>query len=210
MLFLFGEKLRTKSDPVGHKNCALCGRDQPFTEQLETLWFTFFSIPVLPIERFAHYWQCEKCYSSYRPHELDLPSQVPVIKFVVAYILVGYNQHQHQKLAAEICLKLTGFEFIETEYRRTVQQLNAGTLDIVEHVSGLAAAINGTGKQQIVEAAFLTTYACCDMQYEDRLRVNLMGNALGVGLEFVDYCVQQIRKNSYYGVRRLVGSEQEV
>ena len=210
MLFLVGEKLRTKSEPVGNKTCALCRSEQPFTEQLEMLWFTFFSIPVLPIERFAHYWRCEKCYSSYSPHALDLPSQVPVIKLLVTYILVGYNQHQHQNLAAEICLKLMGFELTETEYRRTVQQLTAGTLDIVEHVRGLAAGINGTGKQQIVEAAFLMTHACCELQYEDRLRVNRIGNALGVGLEFVDYCIAQTRKNNYYGVRRLVGSEQEV
>jgi hypothetical protein len=48
------------------------------------------------------------------------------------------------------------------------------------------------------------TYVCCEIQYEDRLRVNLIGNALGVSLEFVEYAVQKVRQNSYYGVRRLV------
>ncbi|MEK9872100.1 MAG: hypothetical protein VW831_20455, partial [Gammaproteobacteria bacterium] len=58
-----------------------------------------------------------------------------------------------------------------------------------------------------IEAAFLTTYICCDLQYEDRLRINLMGNAMDVGLEFVEYAIRQTRKTNYYGVRRLAKAE---
>ena len=74
---------------------------------------------------------------------------------------------------------------------------------MVERVSQFASSMNAIGKQTVVEAAFLTTYVCCDLQFEDRLRINLIGNALGVGLEFVDYSISQIRKQGCYGVRRL-------
>ena len=40
-----------------------------------------------------------------------------------------------------------------------------------------------------------------------RLRINLMGNAMDVGLEFVEYAIRQTRKNNYYGVRRLASAE---
>ena len=63
--------------------------------------------------------------------------------------------------------------------------------------------MNAVGKQAVIEAAFLTTYACCDLQYEDRLRINLVGNALGVGLDFVEYAIDNVRKQSYLGVKRL-------
>ena len=63
--------------------------------------------------------------------------------------------------------------------------------------------MNAVGKQAVIEAAFLTTYACCDLQYEDRLRINLVGNALGVGLDFVEYAIDNVRKQSYLGIKRL-------
>lgn len=207
MLFLFGERKKVKGAPIGNKDCALCRSEQLFTDQRETLWFTFFGIPLLPIELAAQYWRCENCLSSYRIGALDEPSQVPVVKLLVTYILLGYNQHQLHGLASEICMKITGFELGEPEYRSLIQELGSGSLDVVEHVRGFAGCINGPGKQQIVEAAFLATHTCCDMQYEDRLRVNLIGNALEVGLEFVEYCIQQVRKHNYYGVRRSASQE---
>ena len=81
---------------------------------------------------------------------------------------------------------------------------------MVDYVRSHAASMNSVGKQQVIEAAFLSTYACCELQYEDRLRINLIGNALGVGLEFVEYCIGQSRRQNYYGVRRLGLTEQEV
>ncbi len=210
MLFLFGERKRVKSAPIGNRECVLCHSEQLFTEQVESLWFTFFGLPILPMEQAAKYWRCENCLSSYQQGDLSAPSQVPVIKLLITYILLGYNRHQHQALASEICMKITGFELEDSEYKSLLRQLGSGDLDIVQHVRGFAGCVNGAGKQQIVEAAFLTTHTCCDMQYEDRLRVNLIGNALDVGLEFVEYCIQQVRRQNYYGVRRLLGAAEEV
>ena len=169
-----------------------------------------FSIPVLPIEQVAKYWRCENCFNSYRPGELGEPSQSFVVKLLIIYILKGYNQHHHRAVAAEICLKLTGFDLLEDEYQRLLQELSSGSIDIVKRVSRYASYINGVGKQQIIEAAFLTTYCCCDMQYEDRLRVNLIGNALGTSLEFVEYAIGQTRKQNYYGVHHVTNAEREV
>ena len=50
--------------------------------------------------------------------------------------------------------------------------------------------------------------ANCSMRI--RLRINLIGNALGVGLEFVDYAIQQSRKKNNYEIRRLRHLEPEV
>jgi hypothetical protein len=195
---------------LGDKRCAVCQSEQPFSSQTETLWFCVFGLPVLPIESVASYWRCEKCLNAYRPDNQDEPSCVPLVREIIVYLLLGYHQSQHVKIAQEICLKLTGFDFPGDTYHEILTTIRSGRIDMVEHVRASAAVINAIGKQQILEAAFLTTNTCCDMQYEDRLRINLVGNALGVGLEFVQYAIDQVRKQSYYSVRRLRHVEPEV
>jgi len=210
MLFLFGERLRSKATPVGEHRCAVCQSDQPFTEQNENLWFALFGIPLLPVEDKARYWRCENCLAAYDRNALGEPSHVPLVKRVIAYLLMGYRQDQHRTIAGEICLKITGFDFEGTEFDRVTREIGAGKLDMVEIVRRTAPTLNAIGKQQVLEAAFLATYICCDLQYEDRLRINLMGNAMDVGLEFVEYAIAQTRKQNYYGVRRLSHVESAV
>lgn len=210
MLFLFGERLRSKATPVGEHRCSVCQSDQPFTEQNENLWFALFGIPLLPFEDKARYWRCENCLAAYDRNALGEPSHVPLVKRVIAYLLMGYRQDQHRRIAGEICLKITGFDFEGTEFDRVTREIGAGKLDMVEIVRRTAPTLNAIGKQQVLEAAFLATYICCDLQYEDRLRINLMGNAMDVGLEFVEYAIAQTRKQNYYGVRRLSHVESAV
>jgi len=157
----------------------------------------------LRIEDRARYWRCENCLSAFDRNNLSQPTYVPLIKRVIAYLFLGYRQEQHSNLASEICLKITGFEYPESEYKEMLAALRSGNVDMVAFVREGAPTMNAIGKQAVLEAAFLTAHISCDMQYEDRLRINLMGNALDVGLEFVEYAIQQTRKQNYYGVRRL-------
>jgi hypothetical protein len=105
--------------------------------------------------------------------------------------LLGYNQHAHVAAAQEICLKLCGFELTESETKDLVRDISARHVDILDYVRYQVPFLNAIGKQQALEAAFLATHACREMQYEDRLRINLIGSALGVGLEFFEYVIQQ-------------------
>ena len=210
MIFIFGEKLRSQSTPSDRHYCAVCLSEQLFTEHRESVWFSLFGLPLLPIEDRASYLRCEKCLSAYDKADTSVPSHVPLIQTLIVYLLMGYQQDHQKRIAAEISLKIAGFDLAEDDFDGIRRSIGSGSLDMVEHVRQKSGAVNAIGKQQILEAAFLTTYVCCDMQYEDRLRINLIGNALDVGLEFVDYAIQQTRKQGYYGVRRLRTAESEV
>jgi hypothetical protein len=210
VIFLFGERSRAKTTSIGARDCAVCDSAQPFTEQLESTWFCLFGLPLLPIEQFARYWRCEHCLSAYEPGSLEAPSSVPLVKRICLYILLGYNQHAHAAVAQEICLKLCGFDLTDSEMKSLVRDISARHVDMVDYVRTQGPSLNAIGKQQVLEAAFLATHACCELQYEDRLRINLIGNALGVGLEFVDYAIQQSRKKNNYEIRRLRHLEPEV
>ena len=203
MFFLFGASVRRSGTSLGEKACPVCLAQRPFTEQVEKLWFTFFNIPVLKIEEVARYWRCESCLNPFVINELNIPSQVAVTQQLVLYIMLGYGQSHHKQVAQEICLKLTGFDLSDQEYKGTLNWLRSGQQNVDELVREIAPSMNSNGKQAVIEAAFLSTYVCCDLQYEDRLRVNLIGNALGVGLDFVDYAIGKSRSQGYYGIRRL-------
>lgn len=204
MIFLMGERVTSKSDEVGPRPCAVCGGHEQFSHVVETNYYCLFSVPLLPLEKLADYYQCNRCHNAYADLETEEPSQIPVLQRTLSYIQLGYGQTQQKTVVQNICLKLGGFEYPEEQMRKAAFQLESGESQYMAYLREEAAVINSQGKMQIIEAAFLMTYVCCEIQYEDRLRVNLIGNALGVSLEFVEYAVQQVRANSYYGVRRLV------
>ncbi len=210
MFLMVGEKVKSRSAAIGQKDCPVCDGAQPFTEQTESLWFCLFVFPVLPINETARYWRCETCLSAYSARDLTAPSSVAGVKEIITYLLLGYDQYEQAALAEEVCLKLTGFGFAQDEFRALVRDIDAGRRDVVEALAGRANAMNTIGKQQVIEAAFVITHACCDIQFEDRLRINQIGSALGVGLEFVEFSISQARQQNDYGVRRLPNISTEV
>ncbi len=204
MLFLMGERVTSKSEGAGFRSCSVCGDNEHFSHVTETNYFSLFGIALLPIEKLADYYRCDRCSNSYQDLLIEEPSQVPVLQRTLSYIQLGYGQSNQAALVQDICLKLCGFDYPQEAMRKAAFELESGESRYFEYLRKEAFRINSQGKMQVIEAAFLMTYVCCEIQYEDRLRVNLIGNALGVSLEFVEYAVQQVRENNYYGVRRLV------
>lgn len=170
----------------------------------ETNYFCVFGLRILPIERIADYWRCEKCRNSFVANDLSEPSQIPMLKQVLTYIMLGYGMQEHAEIAREICMKVAGVEFGNRELREQIRTLDAGKTDVFENLRKTACTMNTHGKRQIVEAAFLMTHASCEIQHEDRVRINLVGNALGLPLEFIESAIEHVRGRGYYGVRRLL------
>jgi hypothetical protein len=204
MLFLIGERVSSKSEIAGSRFCAVCGDTEQFSHVTETNYFCLFGFPLLPTDKLADYYRCDRCSNAYQDLVAEAPSCVSVLQRTLSYIQLGYGQSQQKALVQDISLKLCGFDYSQEEMRKAAFQLETGDSQYLEYLRQASSRINSQGKVQIIEAAFLMTYVCCEIQYEDRLRVNLIGNALGVSLEFVEYAVQKVRQNSYYGVRRLV------
>ncbi len=207
MLFLFGERVHSHSEGIGERNCCVCKEPQQFSRVVETNYFCVFGLRLLPIERIANYWRCENCRNSFVENQLDQPSQIPVIKQVITYIMMGYGMQEHREVAREICMKVTGFEFAADELRQLMRLLDAGKVNILEILKETACTINTHGKRQVIEGAFLMTHASCEIQHEDRVRINLIGNALGLPLEFIEAAIEHVRGQGYYGVRRLLPTQ---
>ena len=209
MFILFGSQVRGHSEPGGEYDCAVCGRRQTFSHVVEREFFTLFGIPLLQINTIADYLACDACSNSYSRGAMEEPSQIAVIRRVVAYIAVGYGTWDRFDTMADIFMKVTGRELDEAGFRADVRGVTNGEIDVHKLVGKLSANVNAHGKQQVIEAAFLATYASCELEYEDRLRVNLIGSSLGTSLEYVDSVINYVRSQGYYGVRRLLTSPQD-
>ena len=204
MFFLIGERIRRKTEAIGARQCAICVKSETFMHVVETNWFSLFAIPLLPLEVVADYVVCRKCESAY-PYETSTePSQVDSVKLVTTYILTGYGMQNQTRVMQEIVHKICGFEFSSGEINRFSGHLAGG--DIFELLGNAASTMNDRARLQVIEAAFLSTHVCCEIQYEDRLRINLIGNALGVSLQFVEYAIEEVRRHRFYDVQRLVQS----
>jgi hypothetical protein len=205
MFFLMGERVIRKLLPAGTRHCAVCRGQQEFQQASEINYFTLFTIPLLQLGKVADYLVCSRCESSYVDFDAELPAQVPLVRLVTAYILNGYGMQNQVRIIQEIGSKVSGFDFATEDIRQVERQLESD--DVLEVLSAAAPGLNDRGKLKVIEAAFLGTHVCCEIQYEDRLRINLMGNALGVSLQFVEYAVEEVRRQKYYGVHRLLPTQ---
>lgn len=208
MIFLFGERVKRDVVPEGLHHCPVCQTEKPFQRVKETNYFCAFGLRVLPIEKIADYRTCEFCENAFSEEAGQLePSQLSSVRRVIAYILVGYGMQEHQDLGCDIFKKITGFEMQPAELLNDVRRMAAGKVDVLAEIKQQNCFLNIRGKQQIIEAAFLVTHACCEIQYEDRLRINLIANAMDLPIAFVTATIDQVRKQGCYGVRRLLTTQ---
>ena len=186
----------------------MCQTLKPFQRVKETNYFCLFGIRLLPLEKIADYHACEYCENAFCERDGRLePSQLAMTKRVIAYILVGYGLQEHQALGCDVYNKVTGFDLSPAGLAEEIRLVTSNKADIIEALKQHNRYLNTRGKQQIIEAAFLVTHACCEIQYEDRLRINLMANAMDLPIAFVTATIDQVRKQGCYGVHRLLPTQ---
>jgi hypothetical protein len=210
VFFLFSERIHSESESSGARNCGVCGKSQPFSHVIETKFFCLFGLRLLPVEKIANYLRCDQCNNSFSREFVVEPTQVALVKRVLVYLQLGYALQEQREVIQDICIKVTGFELRNDEINREVEDLDSAKVEIFQSLRSCATGLNLQGKQQIIEAAFLITHACCEIQYEDRLRINLIGSALGVSIEFVSSVIDHAHSHGCYGVRRFLPSAQRL
>ncbi len=207
MFLLVGEQLKQRESSAGEHHCGVCRGDTPFASVEEQNYFSLFSIPLIPLEKTAEYLRCERCGNAFSSRDTSQPSSIELGQWALTYIMLGYGMFDYQVTAREIFERVTGFAYSEENLKAHIRALESENLSMMELLQQLAGTTNLAGKQQILSLAYLMTYMSCEVQYEDRLRLNLMGNALGVSIGFVEAVIQAVRAEQYYGVRRLLKAD---
>ena len=213
MIFLFGERIKRESNPLGERGCPVCRGDKHFSHVSESNYFHAFGLRLLMLEKIADYQQCDFCENAFPMSSGDvpeMPSQVDLIRLVVSYVFVGYGLQDHLDLASDVASKVSGFNVQSDEFRPHIRNIAAANTDLFAQIKQDAKHLNLRGKQQVIEAAFLTTHACCEIQYEDRLRINMIANAMDTSIAFVNGTIEQVRRQACYGVQRILPTQTQV
>lgn len=193
MLFLLGEKAVRYATHEGTFNCPICNSSQDALHVVEKNYFTVFFIRILPLEILSDYIECAHCQHSFDPQNTAKPAYISGLELVLSYLMLGYGVNESKEIATDIFKAMTEREYDEKIFRDNIADLNNGK-DLFKALKGLAFQLNTMGTIRVVEAAFLMSRALSDLGYEDRLRVNLIGNALGISLEFINEIIDRIQQ----------------
>lgn len=206
VIILFGERVASARLDHGVRHCGVCNRETHFSRVVETNYFCLFGLRLIALEKIADYLECNECEHGFRDGA-DEPAVVAVIQRVVTWVFLGYGMRHHHAVADEICRKVCRFELSAGNFDGIVRQMSVDGLDIHNELREAAKSLNTKARYEVIEAAFLATYVCCEIQHEDRVRINLLGNALGVPLTFVASAIDSVRQQHYFGVRRLLPAQ---
>lgn len=207
MFLLVGERLKQKETELGNRRCVVCDAETLFIAVTEQNFFSLFGLPLFPLEKTAEYQRCSRCDSAYAADDLSVPSSIRLGQWALTYIMLGYGMYEYHESAREMFQKVTGFEYPQEEMKAHVRALEAEQVSVMDLLRSQAGTTNLNGKQQILALTYLMTYVSCEVQYEDRLRLNLMGNAMDVSIGFVEVVIQGVRAQQYFGVRRLLKAD---
>lgn len=202
MSFLFGQMRVIRTIGRAEMNCQVCGAMRPAQRLAESRYFTVFMIPILPLQRLSDYWECTGCGDAFASDLAPEPAAYAVIRTVLAYIMAGYGGTARGQSIREIFAHCTGDSIDPEMLRAEMQQIEQSGIAIFDILRGSAYTLNCKGKEQVVEAAFLMTHASCEIQEQDRVRINRIGGALGLSVAQVDEVLERVRSNRYYGVHR--------
>ncbi len=203
MVFLFGESVRRSETAIGSRPCPICQVDRPFVRVVKTNFFTIFGLRLLPLGQVAEYLQCTACGQAFDEGS-DCPSHHALLLDVIAYLMLGYGVSRDRALAGEVYEAVTRTQLADTDLAAAISALDAGQRDLFDSLRQGAAKVNTRGKQEIVQAGYLVAYASCELEHDDRVRLNLIGNALDVPISFVAACIEDVRARHYLGIRRRV------
>jgi hypothetical protein len=79
MLLIWGFKVRFKTLLTGVFFCPTCGGDRHYERQQGRRWFTFFFIPVIPLNNVGdELVECTTCRQAYKTGVLDMPTTATV------------------------------------------------------------------------------------------------------------------------------------
>lgn len=184
MLFLFGSQTIRKVTDEQPFSCPVCQSQQTSYHMLEKNYFTLFFIRLLPLDIVADYLECTQCQHSFNPENLDMPAYILGVQQVLAYLMLGYGVKRSKQMGTDICKAKTDHDWDDDEMYKQLSCLDDGH-NLFTSLNELSFHLNDLGKIRIVESACLMANSLSELEYEDRLRLNLISSALGVSHEFV-------------------------
>ncbi|GLP96180.1 zinc-ribbon domain-containing protein [Paraferrimonas sedimenticola] len=198
MLFLLGEKIVSKTEPVGTFDCPICKGSKRVLKVEDKSYFTLFLIRTFPLDTVAEYTHCEGCGHAFASKDASEPSYFEPLKTIIAYLVAGFGLEENIETVSAIYTVSTGKDISRQELYSAMAAIQQNN-QLHEDLKQDAKSLSWVDKVSMIEAAYLVVFTAGEVNYEERLQVNLLANALGIGIEGVNEIIKGLQSRQYKG-----------
>ena len=185
MLLIWGFKALYKVLSEGTFYCPREGGDRAYRRKQARKWFTFFWIPVIPLDVLGEFIECSQCGSTYDQKVLTLPTAAAMTDnltnamryAIVSMISADGVTDQAEKGAALEVMKRYSTTYTNEDLDRDLATLDHKTLD--DQLVQVAGTLNEHGKEELLSACLSIAAADGSLHESEIVDVVRAGAALG-------------------------------
>ena len=165
-MIVFGTTNLTFKKDTGSFLCPTCGNNQPYVEKNVRRFFTFYFIPIVPLDSVGRYIECQSCVQSFDPEVLLLDEeaimQARYVQFVEhcrrLMILMMIADADVKPAAKQVVnatiAELGGSPYSDEELDESLAMAFEADINVAEYAAQIAPRLEPEQKREIVKAVF--------------------------------------------------------
>ncbi|MCL6415698.1 hypothetical protein MIB92_08550 [Aestuariirhabdus sp. Z084] len=142
--------------------------------------------------------KCSDCGHAFSSKTDSEPTYYDPLKSILAYLLAGYGLINGVETAKDIFQSATGSKIDFSDLQERVDNIQQNN-QLPDDLKQVARRLSWLDKVLLIEAAYLLIFTARPIEYEERLKINLLANAMEIGLEGVDAIIKHLRDQDYKG-----------
>ena len=170
-LIIFGTRGVTTTSESGDFYCPACDQKRRFERKTVRRFFTLYFIPVIPLSTLGEYIECQSCRGTFKVDVLKLDPEAKdkqleaefhaAIKRVMVLMMLADGEI-HEKEIETIQLvydKIAKKKLERADVDKEVEATNEHPRSLADYLGTLVGALNDSGKEAVVKAAFFVAAA---------------------------------------------------
>jgi hypothetical protein len=190
MILVWGFKVRFKTLLQAMFFCPSCGGDRQYERKQGRHWFTFFFIPIIPLNHVGdEFVECTTCHQAYKPSVLDMPTTATLSsdltlasREAVVWLLrsTPVVDPAAARVALEVLSTAANRPWTDAELQHDLGTLEVGGLP--QRLSALATVLNEHGRETFLGSCVRVAAAGSGGTVDDAQRALLDSIAGSLGM----------------------------
>jgi len=191
-MIIFGTRGITTTPENGNFHCPTCNCAQHYRLRRVRRVFTLYFIPLIPLDKLGEYVECDACKDTYKPEVLSYDPNAgamvieaeyhTAIKKVMLHVLLadGVVDESEVETAQSIYQRVTGSQVDKEQLRAEIDEVRKSEEALSGCLRSLQGALNDSGKEMVIKAAFYVAMADGEFQEDEQRLVLQIGSDLGM------------------------------
>ena len=171
MILIWGTRGRTKAVDQGDFYCPDCASRKDYDLQEVKRWFTFFFIPIFPMNTLGQYVECSSCKATYNERVLQMDPERARAEFEAAFSVAAKRVMFKMALAdgdvdqteidqiAQAFSNITKREIDAGDIAAEIEAARDDNRSIADYLRTVAPGLNDTGKEMVMRSAIAVAKA---------------------------------------------------